>query len=46
MKIRKYYNNKISGASLDGKIVSCKNDVVKIALKIDGYSNTEENNTE
>lgn len=46
MKIRKYYNDKLSGASLDGKIVSCKNDVVKIALKIDAYSNTEGSNTE
>ena len=46
MKVRKYYNDKLSGASLEGKIVSAKNDVVKIALKIDAYSNTADSNTE
>ena len=46
IKVRKYYNNKISGVSLEGKILSCKSDVVKISLKIDGYSNTVDSNSE
>ena len=46
MKVRKYYNENLSGASLEGKIVAAKNDVVKIALKVDAYSNTADSNTE
>ena len=46
MKVRKYYNEKISGASLEGKIVAAESDVVKIALKIDAFSNTADSNTE
>ncbi|EKQ50992.1 MULTISPECIES: phage baseplate assembly protein V [unclassified Clostridium] len=36
MKVRKIYNNKIVGMSLNGSILETKNDVVKIKLEIDG----------
>jgi len=39
IKIRKIYNNKIVGISLEGNILDTKNDVVKINLKIDGGQN-------
>lgn len=45
MKVKRINNENIVGTSLEGKIVDTKNDVVKIALKIDGYSNTANNNT-
>lgn len=35
-KVRKTYNNKIVGISLNGKVLDTKNDVVKINLDIDG----------
>ncbi len=38
--VKKIFNEKISGASLDGKIIDVTKDIVKVALKIDGYSNT------
>jgi len=39
IKVRKIYNNKIVGISLEGSISDTKNDVVKINLKIDGGQN-------
>ncbi|AJG99817.1 phage tail protein [Clostridium beijerinckii] len=36
MKVRKIYNNKIVGMSLDGTILATQNDEVKINLDIDG----------
>lgn len=36
IKIRRIYNNKMVGISLEGNILDTKNDVVKINLKIDG----------
>lgn len=39
IKVRKIYNNKIVGISLDGNILDTKNDVVKINLQIDGNQN-------
>ncbi|WP_027624794.1 contractile injection system protein, VgrG/Pvc8 family [Clostridium lundense] len=36
IKVRRIYNNKIVGISLEGNILDTKNDVVKINLKIDG----------
>ncbi|AQS08744.1 phage late control gene D protein Gpd [Clostridium saccharobutylicum] len=43
MKVRRIYNDKLVGASLDGKILNTKADVVKISLKIDGYPGSQEN---
>lgn len=45
MLVKRIYNDNISGASLEGRILDTKSDVVKIALAIDGYSNTS-NDTE
>lgn len=39
IKVRKIYNNKIVGISLEGNILDTKNDVVKINLQIDGKQN-------
>ncbi|WML33895.1 contractile injection system protein, VgrG/Pvc8 family [Clostridium sp. OS1-26] len=39
IKVRKIYNNKIVGISLEGNILDTKNDVVKINLQIDGNQN-------
>ncbi|WP_297423988.1 phage baseplate assembly protein V [Clostridium sp.] len=36
MKVRKIYNNKLVGMSLNGSILDTKNDVVKVNLDIDG----------
>lgn len=36
MKVRKIYNSKLVGMSLDGTILDTQNDVVKVNLKIDG----------
>ena len=36
MMIKKYFNNKISGTSLNGKVSDIKNDEVKVNLEIDG----------
>ncbi|WP_297420151.1 phage baseplate assembly protein V [Clostridium sp.] len=41
MKVRKIYNNKIVGLSLNGTILDAKNDVVKINLEIDGNQDKE-----
>lgn len=38
MKIKKYYNNGLIGASLKGTILNTKNDVVQVNLDIDGKS--------
>lgn len=46
IKIPRIYNEKLTGLSLEGKVVSVKRDVVKIALGIDSYSNTAKSNTE
>lgn len=46
MKIPRIYNEKLKGVSLEGKIVSVKKDIVKVALGIDSYSNTVKVNTE
>lgn len=43
--VRKRFNEAISGASLYGKIVDVTKDIVKVALEIDGYSNTAQKNT-
>lgn len=42
IRVRKQYNNRIVGISLDGNIIDTKNDVVKINLKIDGNQNKGE----
>lgn len=42
MKVRKTYNNKLVGVSLQGRVLDTKNDKVKISLEIDG-SPTEKN---
>lgn len=36
MKVRRIYNNKIVGLSLNGTILDTKNDIVKVNLDIDG----------
>ena len=36
MKVRRIYNNKLIGLSLNGTILDTKNDIVKVNLEIDG----------
>lgn len=36
MKVRKIYNNKIAGASLQGRVLAVQNDDVKVSLELDG----------
>ncbi|MCQ2017866.1 phage tail protein [Clostridium butyricum] len=43
MLLRKNYNEKLAGISLEGKILDTKSDVVKVNLEIDGYSNRTDN---
>ena len=43
--VKKRLNEPISGASLYGNIIDVTKDIVKVALEIDGYSNTVKKNT-
>lgn len=42
MIVKKLFNENISGASLNGKVLAVEKDQVKASLEIDGYSNTVE----
>ncbi len=41
-KVKKLFNENISGVSLEGYILDVTKDLVKVSLKIDAYSNTKE----
>lgn len=42
MKVRKIYNNNITGVSLQGRVLSTEKDKVKVSLEIDGSPTTRE----
>ena len=42
MIVKKLFNENISGASLNGKVLAVEKDQIKASLEIDGYSNTVE----
>ncbi|GAA0078124.1 hypothetical protein UT300005_25020 [Clostridium sp. CTA-5] len=42
VKVKKMFNENIVGTSLEGYILDVKNDIVKVSLKIDGYSNSKD----
>ncbi|MBN1051966.1 phage tail protein [Clostridium botulinum] len=42
MKVRKNYNNNITGVSLQGRVLAAEKDKVKVSLEIDGSPTTRE----